>query len=626
MKPRLIRLFGVHTLARIFHKLPKPTAHGVPALAGQTRFRPRSREEWSRLQEVTPHRLKPGLHALKKVVVLVYLAATSLQAATVYEVSQRHPQASDDGPGSRERPWKTLTKAANTVVSGDTVLVHGGVYRERIEIKANGTAEAPIRFEAAPGESVVLTGADRLTGWKKAEPERPIYTVPWPHRFNTYSKTMTHPGDDYHRVIGRCEQVMVDGYNLRQVLSAAQLAPGTFFADTTNQLLYAWGSANNDLNKAQVEASVRQEILRVAGEYVQLRGLCFRYAANPAQHGAVSLAGAHSVLEDCVFEEMNSSGATLAAEHLIVRRCTFRNNGQLGFGANRAHHLLFADCLVEQNNTKNFDRGWEAGGNKLVFCRDAVLERSRFLHNRGNGIWFDIGNENCSVQNCLIAGNEDAGIFYEISFGLRAHDNVIVGNGFAATTGAWGAQAGICLSSSPDCVIERNILFGNREGFNFREQRRSTPMIDQRDSRPVWNHDELIERNIIAFNRDAQVWGWFDVQDQRHWPARMQTPGNGAPPELNLEKLRLRFEHNLYYAAPAQGWFNWGTSWGRHQSYSTIDEFRAKLGIDNGSLVADPGFLDPLALDFRLKPESGNDLSTNYPKGVVPGTILSGAK
>jgi hypothetical protein len=83
----------------------------------------------------------------------------------------------------------------------------------------------------------VLTGADRLTGWAKAPGENPVYTVAWPYRFNTYSKTMTHPGDAYHRVIGRCGQVFVNGYALRQVLSAGQLAPGSFFADVTNQLL-----------------------------------------------------------------------------------------------------------------------------------------------------------------------------------------------------------------------------------------------------------------------------------------------------------------------------------------------------------------------------------------------------
>jgi len=160
-------------------------------------------------------------------------------------------------------------------------------------------------------------------------------------------------------------------------------------------------------------------------------------------------------MEDCIVESMNASGASFTGQDMTVRRCVFRDNGQLGFGASRAHRLLFTECLVENNNTKGFDRGWEAGGDKLALCRDAVLERSRFLRNRGNGIWFDIGNTNCIVRQCLIADNEDAGIFYEISFCLHAHDNVIVGNGFAVTPGAWGAQAGISLSSSPGCIIER---------------------------------------------------------------------------------------------------------------------------------------------------------------------------
>ncbi len=42
---------------------------------------------------------------------------------------------------------------------------------------------------------------------------------------------------------------------------------------------------------------------------------------------------------------------------------------------------------------------------------------------RGNGIWFDIGNENCTVRQCLIADNEDSGIFHEISFGLLLERN-----------------------------------------------------------------------------------------------------------------------------------------------------------------------------------------------------------
>lgn len=181
-----------------------------------------------------------------------------------------------------------------------------GVYRESVVVKINGTAQDPIRFESAPGAHVVLTGADQLSGWKKSAERRPIYEISWTRRFNTWSKDMTHPNDDYPRVIGRCEQVAIQNYLLHQVLDEDQLSPGSFFVDIANQKLVVWDIAGRDLNKVLVEVSVRQEILRVEGEYAQIRGLDFRFAANAAQHGAVVLAGRHDQMEDCVAESMNA--------------------------------------------------------------------------------------------------------------------------------------------------------------------------------------------------------------------------------------------------------------------------------------------------------------------------------
>ena len=586
------------------------------------------------------------MRAINRVIVpcLLLLPSFAIPAAT-YEVAQQHPQANDEGPGTPERPWKSLGRAASAVRAGDLVVVHDGNYRESVVVKASGTHQQPITFAAAPGAHVVLTGADRLTGWRKSESGLPIYLVNWPHRFIGWSKNMAHPDDEYHRLVGRCEQVMIDGYPLRQVLSADRLAPGAFFADVTNRTLQVWDVGSRDLNKVHAEASVRSEVLRCEGGYVHLDGLRFIFAANPAQHGAVVLAGSHDRMEDCVIECMNASGATFSAPDLIVSRCTFRDNGQLGFGANGAHNLLFTECIVENNNLKGFDRGWEAGGDKLVLCRDAVLERTRFVRNRGAGIWFDIGNEHCTVRQCLIADNEDSGIFYEISFGLQAHDNVIVGNGFASTSGAWGAQAGISLSSSPECLIERNLIVGNREGFNFREQTRTTPRIGQPGEQAVWNHDQLIRANIIALNRDAQVWGWFDMKDDRHWPgghsapgAQAQTPdrpkpgdlaaayyatnSQGQPVGLTLEKLHLSFEQNAYFAGAGQGWFGWGVTWGRHQRYPGFKEFQSALGIDVGGQSLDPGFAKFAAKDFRLDKAQLSALALAYPRGLIPGVIL----
>ena len=322
---------------------------------------------------------------------------------------------------------------------------------------------------------------------------------------------------------------------------------------------------------------------------------------------------------------MNSSGATFANEHQVVRRCVFRDNRQLGFGANGAHNLLFSQSLVENNNTKGFDRGWEAGGDKLVLTRNAVIEQCQFLRNRGNGIWFDIGNEDCAVRQCLIAGNEDSGIFDEISYGLRAEDNVIVRNGFAATAGAWGAQAGIALSSSPNSVIERNLILANKEGFNFREQTRTTIRIGGKGDESIWNHDQTISHNIIAFNRDAQIWGWFDMKDNRHWPAGIANSPAGTEPArlLTLEKLNIRFVDNIYFAGPGEGWFEWGVTWGRHKSYVTLADFQSDLGIDSGSRVIDPEFRNVNGLDLQIPSKLLDALRGCYPQAPVPGVILN---
>jgi hypothetical protein len=274
------------------------------------------------------------------------------------------------------------------------------------------------------------------------------------------------------------------------------------------------------------------------------------------------------------------------------------------------------ECTVRDNNIKGFNRGWEAGGNKICLSRRVVLENSTLVENRGNGIWFDIGNEDCTVRNCLIAFNEDAGIFYEISYGLHARDNVIVGNGLADTPGAWGASAGISISSSPNCLIERNLLVGNKEGFNFREQTRSTRRIDSRKSEPVWNHDEIVRNNVIAYNRDAQTWGWFDISDARLWPAQ---PSEGNSNGLSLEKLKLTLSDNLYFAGPGSELFNWGVTWKKNKRYKSLEQVQEELGLEQGSKLAGPAFNDFSALDFRVPAGSPAVKMGCCPKGKIPG-------
>jgi len=553
----------------------------------------------------------------------VTLSIARLCDAAVWHVS---PERLPGVPANQQ--FQTLQKAANKVVPGDTVLIHSGVYRETVTIEKNGSPEKPIRFEAAPDANVVVTGLDRLTSWRKESGN--VFSSSWPYRF-IKSKTNAHPDDEYHRLIGRAEQVVINDRLLRQVLQREQLSAGSFFVDLANKRLYICALDGQDPSSTdvRVEAATRPVLWNCKGDYVQVRGIHFRYGANPAQNGGVVFGGHGDVGEDCTFENLNGAGAAFVGMDQVARRCVFQNNGQLGFAANRAHNLLITECTIRNNNTKGFNKQWEAGGTKVVLSRGVVFEKNRVVENHGPGIWFDIGNESSTVRNCLIADNEDAGIFYEISYGLNAHDNVVVGNGFASTPGAWGAQAGIVLSSSPNCVITRNLLVGNREGFNFREQSRVTTRIDSRNPKQeelVWNHDDRICNNVIAYNRGAQTRAWFGVNDQRHWPRKLQEPNPelAAPPTVgaSLEELHFDLSHNVYACEGNQPLFIWGTSWLRHIGYSTIADIQAELGLEQSSQLLPLKFPPLKERDFRLPRESPVFQMECYPPGEVPDVKL----
>lgn len=68
------------------------------------------------------------------------------------------PDGSDDNPGTAEAPWQTIQHAADTAQPGDTVCVGSGDYSAEGELRfsLSGTADSPITFGAAPGETVTV--------------------------------------------------------------------------------------------------------------------------------------------------------------------------------------------------------------------------------------------------------------------------------------------------------------------------------------------------------------------------------------------------------------------------------------------------------------------------------------
>ncbi len=112
---------------------------------------------------------------LASILVSFLIAPPALSAATYY-VS---PDGDDADPGTKEKPWRTIQKAADAIMPGDTCFIHEGVYRETVAAKRSGEPGKPIRFLAVPGDVVQINGADLVDGrWTKHKGS--IYKTKWP--------------------------------------------------------------------------------------------------------------------------------------------------------------------------------------------------------------------------------------------------------------------------------------------------------------------------------------------------------------------------------------------------------------------------------------------------------------
>lgn len=77
---------------------------------------------------------------------------------------------SDQGSGSRQQPFLTISRAAEAARAGDTVIVHEGVYREWVKPKYKGrSGQRRIVYQAADGEKAVIKGSERIQDWQQVE-------------------------------------------------------------------------------------------------------------------------------------------------------------------------------------------------------------------------------------------------------------------------------------------------------------------------------------------------------------------------------------------------------------------------------------------------------------------------
>jgi hypothetical protein len=385
---------------------------------------------------------------------------------------------------------------------GDHLIIAAGLYRESIRFpKRDWSAALPTVIEGRG--RVVIDAADVVTGWTPAG--NGVFYRDWPQESAQVSvdgKPLAQIGgsvfggypDDRANPLS---EILPDSGGIwpgRRKGDAATLGDGDFFYDRTLRRLFL-RTTNADLSGHVVEVSSRAHSLLAQNvDFVQIRNLAFRHGnTSPTGRDAlVTLSGRHIVVDHVSVEQADSVGIQVDGDDNLIVDSSANHCGQLGMKV-RGARVLIERNETDDNNTRDFNKWWEAGGAKFVGeqgLRDSVVTGHTAIGNRGDGIWFDWGMQDNRVENSVLEYNSGFGIQYEASSGAQIVGNRVIGNG----------QRGIYLPHSSHSVVRGNLIAANGlEGIAIVDEGRRDP-TGKLDLQPRAN---AVLNNVIAWNGSA---------------------------------------------------------------------------------------------------------------------------
>jgi hypothetical protein len=386
------------------------------------------------------------------------LAAQTATVITLY-VDTQHTDASDNNPGTQDRPFQTigaaLRRAQKDRASGQEIIIRiaDGTYREQINsVLGDGS---PITIEAITPGKAIISGSDIWGGWQDVGDG--TYTHAWPYDWGEELNPWAAAGIDVAPLVRRHELVVVNGTLLRQVLAPSELVSGTFTVDESADRITIRPSGGIDIAQATVEVGVRLRLFQVQrGSNLTIRGLTFQHSTEALDHAAVWFINLTNLLiEDCTFQWNNAVGLKLnTSTNVTVRRSISTHNGMDGMGADEMRNLLLEDTVTSYNNWRGDWGGfyiWSIG-QKFMHIHGAVIRRHQSIGNQTRGFWLDTDNADIVIEDSIFRNNRRDGLFIEANNGPITVRNSIF---------AHNQDMGLFMAHSRDLTLEGNQLCSN---------------------------------------------------------------------------------------------------------------------------------------------------------------------
>ena len=397
--------------------------------------------------------------------------------------------------------------------------------------------------------------------------------------------------------------------------------PGEWYLNRETGVLYYYPLPGETPETIQAVAPVvTSTLLEIRGEpveerYVQhlhFRGIAWRHSnsnlrrlRNPGQGeiyqpGLVQAQGLrHASFVDCEFAHTGAHGIWLAAgcTHNTIRRCHFRDLG--GGGVYLGGGWGIHDQFPAGHNTVD----------------NNFIHDGSHMFRGAHGVWIGRSSHNTVTHN-EIANFDYSGISCGWSWGFQpssAHHNTLdfnyihhLGNG----DGLSDMGAIYTLGRSPGTTVRNNHIHDVfsyahvSHGSGIYPDEGSTGILIENNvvyrvrNSPLFMHygkECLVRNNILALGEAGQL--RRSREDVRcHYVAEGNIVYGGTNPQMldgPWTNHDWQLGRNLYWTTEGEPFFA-----GRDFATWQIE------GRDQGSIVADPRFVDPDNDDFRLQPDS----------------------
>jgi len=425
--------------------------------------------------------------------------AEQVQSRRTFFVAQTHPAASDENPGSEDRPWKTISRAASLLEPGDCVIVKQGVYREWVRPARGGSSPTQmITYQASRGDRVILSGSEPVAGrWVASTltehaPVAKAWMMDLPESlfqgYNPFAEKTLFEGEQRKNPYFRSAWedplytlprglVFQGGRRLAQVVSYEELdqGDGVYWVETGGRRVHVRPFGDADPNREAFEVTTRPFALapeKAGLGFVRVDGFTVQQVASCVpvpQLGAIStMQGHHWIVENNVVRQVNGLGLDygrrqtfipyevpadtpkLAGVGTIIRRNAFYD-----CGASSLSGLGLIGGLVEDNYStgcgwRRVERLAESGGIKLHYLKYSLVRRNVVQGTvAATGLWVDHSNHNARITQNIVVGADSSPMFLEASY----TPNLIDQNVF------WGGKGpGVRLLSTGEAIIVNNLI------------------------------------------------------------------------------------------------------------------------------------------------------------------------